>query len=150
MNQAVSLAHPSQRADPSPLLYSRWIFPETDPVAASELAQSAGLPLIVAELLVERGVRDTEEAERFLHPRIDHLLDPYTMQGMTEAIARIQAALERREPILIYGDYDVDGTTAVVLLKTTLELLGGVVRFHLPHRIRDGYGMQGDVLGKGA
>jgi single-stranded-DNA-specific exonuclease len=146
VNPAVSLAHPSQRADPIPLHHSRWIFPQTDPLAASELAQSAGLPLIVAELLFERGVRDTEEAARFLHPRIDHLLDPYTMQGMTEAIARIQAAIKRREPILIYGDYDVDGTTAVVLLKTTLELLGGVVRFHLPHRIRDGYGMQGDVL----
>ncbi len=149
MNRAGSLANNlPQRTQPSPLLYSRWISPETTPIAASELAQSAGLPLIIAELLVERGVRNTEEAERFLHPGIDHLLDPYTMHGMTEAIARIRAAVERREPILIYGDYDVDGTTAVVLLKTTLEMLGGVVRFHLPHRIHDGYGMQGDVLAR--
>jgi single-stranded-DNA-specific exonuclease len=149
VNRAGSLANNlPQRPQPSPLLYSRWISSEITPIAASELAQSAGLPLIIAELLLERGVRNTEEAERFLHPGIDHLLDPYTMHGMTEAIARIRAAVERREPILIYGDYDVDGTTAVVLLKTTLELLGGVVRFHLPHRIHDGYGMQGDVLAR--
>jgi single-stranded-DNA-specific exonuclease len=148
VNPAGSLTIPPQRTDPSPLLHSRWNLPETDPIAAAGLAQSAGLPLLIAELLVERGVRNTEETERFLHPKIDDLLDPYTMRGMTEAIVRIQAALKRGEPILIYGDYDVDGTTAVVLLKTALELLGGVVRFHLPHRIRDGYGMQGDVLAR--
>ncbi len=72
------------------------------------------------------------------------------MHGMAEAVARVQAAIERREPILIYGDYDVDGTTAVVLLKTALEMLGGVVRFHVPHRIREGYGMQAEVLATAA
>ncbi len=110
------------------------------------LAQAAGLPPIVAELLLVRGIRTAEEAERFLHPKLEHLLDPYSMRGMSSAVARLQEAARKREPILIYGDYDVDGTIAVVLLKTALEMLGGEVRFHVPHRLREGYGMQSEIL----
>ena len=124
---------------------NRWILPPANSAAAA-LAQSAGLPLIVAELLAERGVRTAAEADVFLHPRFEHLLDPYAMQGMAAAVARVQAAIARQEPILIYGDYDVDGTTAIVLLKTALEMLGGKVDFHVPHRLREGYGMQAEVL----
>ncbi|MGZ5228155.1 MAG: single-stranded-DNA-specific exonuclease RecJ, partial [Burkholderiales bacterium] len=69
---------------------------------------------------------------------------------MKAAVERLQAAIERKEPILIYGDYDVDGTTAVVILKTAIELCGGVTQFHVPHRIRDGYGMKGDVIERAA
>jgi single-stranded-DNA-specific exonuclease len=100
----------------------------------------------VAELLAERGVRNAQEADLFLHPRIEHLLDPYAMHGMAAAVSRVQAAIAGRELILIYGDYDVDGTTAIVLLKTALEMLGGTVDFHVPHRLREGYGMQEEVL----
>ena len=124
---------------------TRWILPQTNS-AASTLAKNAGLPLLVAELLAERGIRDAEQADHFLHPRIEHLLDPYEMQGMAAAVPRVQAAVARREPILIYGDYDVDGTTAIVLLKTALTLLGADVRFHVPHRLLDGYGMQAAVV----
>jgi single-stranded-DNA-specific exonuclease len=124
---------------------ARWVLPQANS-AASTLAKSAGLPLLVAELLAERGVRNAAEADRFLHPRIEHLLDPYAMQGMAAAVTRVQAAIARREPILIYGDYDVDGTTAIVLLKTAIEMLGGEARFHVPHRLREGYGMQAEVL----
>ena len=69
------------------------------------------------------------------------------MLGMKAAVERVEAAIARKEPILLYGDYDVDGTTAVVLLKTAIEMLGGVVRFHVPHRLREGYGLQSAVLG---
>jgi len=123
----------------------RWALPQANSAAAT-LAKSAGLPLIVAELLAERGVRSAGDADRFLHPRIEHLLDPYAMQGMAAAVSRVQAAIAGREPILIYGDYDVDGTTAIVLLKTAIEMLGGEARFHVPHRLREGYGMQAEVL----
>jgi single-stranded-DNA-specific exonuclease len=135
-------------AGPAPVAtpLARWVLPQGDSDAAATLAKSAGLPLILAELLVERGVRSAAEADFFLHPRIEHLLDPYAMQGMGVAVARVQTAIAQREPILIYGDYDVDGTTAVVLLKTAIEMLGGVVRFHVPHRLREGYGMQAEVL----
>ena len=70
------------------------------------------------------------------------------MLGMSTAVDRLERAIAAREPILLYGDYDVDGTVAVVLLKTAIEMLGGpgLVRFHVPHRLRDGYGMQSSVL----
>ena len=113
---------------------------------AAALAQSAGIPLLIAELLLARGVSTATEAEKFLHPRIEHLLDPYSMLGMGRAVERIRGAIAAREPILIYGDYDVDGTTATVLLKTAIEMMGGLVRFHIPHRLREGYGMQREIL----
>src|SRR6202008_467138 len=96
----------------APIVFSRWVFEQADAQKAWDLARGARLPLIIAELLVSRGVQTAAEAEAFLHPQISHLLNPYTMLGMAQAVARIQAAVERREPILIYGDYDVDGTTA--------------------------------------
>ncbi len=114
------------------------------------LASSAGVPIPVASLLLQRGVADATEAAQFLHPALDHLLDPYGLHGMAAAVARIQQAIAASEPILIYGDYDVDGTTAIVLLKTAIEILGGTVRYHIPHRLRDGYGMQAEVLTRAA
>ncbi|MBV8113259.1 MAG: single-stranded-DNA-specific exonuclease RecJ [Silvibacterium sp.] len=128
------------------VLNRRWILTECDSDAARALAREAGLPLLIAELLVARGVRTAAEAERFLHPQFEHLHDPYSMLGMERAVERIRQAIGACETILIYGDYDVDGTTAVVLLKTAIEMLGGVTCFHVPHRIREGYGMQGEVL----
>jgi single-stranded-DNA-specific exonuclease len=139
----------SPAVSPQTVRLNRWVLPQANSAAAI-LAQSAGLPLIVAELLAERGVRNAQEADLFLHPRIEHLLDPYAMHGMAAAVTRVQAAIASREPILIYGDYDVDGTTAIVLLKTALEMLGGIVDFHVPHRLREGYGMQEEVLATAA
>ena len=130
----------------TPATKQAWLLPKSDPVRTAQLAASAGIPPLIAELLLDRGVNTAEEAQRFLHPKLDHLLDPYSMHGMAAAVARVQAAIRNHEPILIYGDYDVDGTTAVVLLKTAIERLGGEVRFHVPHRLLEGYGMQGSVL----
>ena len=129
-----------------PVLKQRWLLPVIDPTLASQMASAAAVPPLIAELLLDRGVNSAEEAVRFLHPQFEHLLDPFSMHGMRTAVARIQAAILSREPMLIYGDYDVDGTTAVVLLKTAIEMLGGEVSFHVPHRLREGYGMQGSVL----
>ena len=136
----------SSAVSPRAASRSQWILPPANSSAASILAQSAGLPLIVAELLAERGVQTAAEAEVFLHPRMEQLLDPYGMEGMAAAVTRVQAAIAGLEPILIYGDYDVDGTTAIVLLKTAIEMLGGKADFHAPHRLREGYGMQAEVL----
>ncbi|MFP5234506.1 MAG: single-stranded-DNA-specific exonuclease RecJ [Acidobacteriota bacterium] len=109
------------------------------------------MPPVLAELLVARGIADAAAAQRFLNPDAAHLHDPLSMTGMAAAVDRIERAIDAGEPILLYGDYDVDGTTAVVLLKTALEMLGGpdaanLVRFHVPHRIREGYGLQSSVL----
>jgi single-stranded-DNA-specific exonuclease len=101
---------------------------------------------VLAELLVARGITQSAEAFAFLHPTSAHLHDPYLMLGMTAAVERLEHAIAAREPVLLYGDYDVDGTTAVVLLKTAIEMLGGVARFHVPHRLNEGYGLQSSVL----
>jgi single-stranded-DNA-specific exonuclease len=104
----------------------------------------------LARLLVMRGIPEPEAAERFLTPSIVDLHSPYLMTGMNAAVERIEAAIERKEDILIYGDYDVDGTTAIVILKTAIELCGGSADFHVPHRIRDGYDMRDDVIKRAA
>lgn len=124
----------------------RWILAEQHPEQAHALAQSARLPHVLAELLIARGITTPAEAFVFLNPELNHLHDPFLMRGMQAAVDRIEHAIAHGEPILLYGDYDVDGTTAVVLLKTTIEMLGGVVRFHVPHRLREGYGLQSSVL----
>jgi single-stranded-DNA-specific exonuclease len=105
---------------------------------------------VLADLLVGRGIEEPEAAGRFLMPAIGDLHDPLSMSGMKAALDRLEAALERKEKILIYGDYDVDGTTAIVILKTAIELCGGAAEFHVPHRIREGYGMRDEVIERAA
>lgn len=109
----------------------------------------ATLP-VLASLLVRRGIEDPDPAMHFLRPEIGHLHDPLSMTGMPAALERLEAALGRKEKILIYGDYDVDGTTAIVILKTAIELCGGIADFHVPHRIREGYGMRDEVIERAA
>jgi single-stranded-DNA-specific exonuclease len=128
----------------------RWVFREADPNQVARLAREAGIAPILARLLLMRGIRNAEEAAHFLTPSISHLHSPYRMSGMSAAVERVRAAIERREPILLYGDYDVDGTTAIVILKTAIELCGGSVECHVPHRIREGYGMREEVIERAA
>ncbi|MGA7106418.1 MAG: single-stranded-DNA-specific exonuclease RecJ [Terracidiphilus sp.] len=124
----------------------RWIIPQSHTEEAEALAKDARLPLVLAELLVARGITQSQEAFNFLNPDSTHLHDPHLMLGMAAAVERLERAIAGHELVLLYGDYDVDGTTAVVLLKTAIEMLGGLVRFHVPHRIREGYGLQSNVL----
>ena len=114
------------------------------------LGAAMDLPGIVAELLAARGIRSVEEANRFLHPSLDQLHSPMEMLGMQAAVTRLERAIAQREPMLIYGDYDVDGTMATVILKTVVELLGGQCEFHVPHRLREGYGMRDEVIERAA
>src|SRR5271166_3369052 len=105
---------------------------------------------VLADLLAGRGIDEPEAAARFLSPTLGDLHDPLRMSGMNSALDRLEAALERKEKVLIYGDYDVDGTTAIVILKTAIELCGGAADFHVPHRIREGYGMRDEVIERAA
>ncbi len=124
----------------------RWQLKSCDDSAASALAASANLPPALARLLLQRGITSAESAAAFLNPALAHLHDPFAMLGMTAAVERLEHAIAGKERVLIYGDYDVDGTTAIVILKTCIELLGGAAEFHVPHRIKEGYGMRDDVL----
>jgi single-stranded-DNA-specific exonuclease len=140
----------------------QWIPKATDAAAVESLAASLqsdsafrGTPIarsasILAPLLVRRGISSAEEAQRFLSPSLAHLHVPEQMTGLRAAVDRLDAAIERKEPILIYGDYDVDGTMAVIILKTAIELCGGSADFHVPHRIREGYDMRDDVIERAA
>jgi single-stranded-DNA-specific exonuclease len=129
-------------------LLDGWVVAARESEASVDLARALGFPEPIARLLICRGFETVEAAEGFLRPVLGQLHDPYLMLGMKAAVARLREALEKLEPVLIYGDYDVDGTVATVLLKTAMERAGvalGVVadvRYHIPHRIREGYGMQ--------
>ena len=134
----------------------RWNIREVEPAAVEAFAEaissleslpkSPQLSAIVAKLLLLRGINTREAAAAFLSPSLDQLHSPLLMTGMKAAVERLEAAIERKEGILVYGDYDVDGTTAVVILKAAIELCGGSADFHVPHRIREGYDLRGDVI----
>ena len=139
----------------------KWLPKSADPAQVEALSAqlrahpaldlaAPGLSATLARLLVMRGIADIDTAERFLRPSLSHLHSPYAMAGMKAALDRLEAAIERKEGILIYGDYDVDGTTAIVILKTAIERCGGSADFHVPHRIREGYGMKDDVIERAA
>jgi single-stranded-DNA-specific exonuclease len=110
---------------------------------------AAGLRTL-SHVLVKRGISDAAAARRYLNPSLDHLFSPEQMTGVPAAVDRLRAAIERNEPMLIYGDYDVDGTMAVIILKTAIELCGGSADFHVPHRIREGYDLRDDVIERAA
>src|SRR5712691_3202532 len=128
----------------------RWIVKPHDLAPASRLSAEAKISPLIAHLLVQRGITSAEQAQLFLNPALSHLHSPYLMLGMNKAVERLRAAIARKETILIYGDYDVDGTLAVVILKTAIKICGGVADFHVPHRIKDGYGMKSDVIEQAA
>ncbi len=127
----------------------RWSFANPDAAQVEMLCAETKVSPIVARLLALRGITPANAAN-FLSPSLDHLYSPYLMRGMAAAVERLSAAIANKEGILIYGDYDVDGTTAVVILKTAIELCGGAADFHVPHRIKEGYGIKDDVIERAA
>jgi single-stranded-DNA-specific exonuclease len=124
----------------------RWVNKPFDRAAATELSRALHISDITATLLANRGINDIETAERFFNPTLEHLHDPFLMRDMREAVDRIMAAIERQEKILIYGDYDVDGTTSTVILKKALTLIGANVAYYIPERLKDGYGLRDDAM----
>src|SRR5712671_749646 len=109
-------------AKPSPKRWpKRWIVRQSDTSRAAELAAGLGVSPIVAGLLVARG-HDIDSARAFLNPSLDQLHDPFLMHGMSDAVNRLLHAIVHQEPILIYGDYDVDGTTGTAVLLRALRM----------------------------
>ncbi|MEP6635653.1 MAG: single-stranded-DNA-specific exonuclease RecJ [Acidobacteriota bacterium] len=126
----------------------RWILRGQDTIRAASLARVLNISPIVAALLIARGCGDESAARGFLKPSYDQLHDPYLMLGMRDAVSRLQRAIDQDEKILIYGDYDVDGTTGTAVLLRALKLLGARATFHVPHRFTEGYGIQQPALEK--
>lgn len=119
----------------------RWVIQKHDHGRAAELAKKLGVSPLIAALLIARGFDTKELANGFLHPSSNDLHEPFLLKGMREAVDRIFRALDNGEKILIWGDYDVDGTTGTVLLRKTLKILGGATSFHVPNRFTEGYGI---------
>ena len=128
----------------------KWNFAAGDPDAIASLTRELKISTLAARVLVARGFIDLADARRFLDPSLSDLHDPFLLRSMDAAVARVAAAIDRQEPILLYGDYDVDGTSAIVILKKAIDLLGGRASFHVPHRLRDGYGMKSEVVEQAA
>ena len=122
----------------------RWTFkpsPKEEEVQHLQNELGPKVSPLVSELLVQRGISDFEEAKRFFRPSLDALHDPFSMQDMQVAVERLDQALTQGERILVYGDYDVDGTTAVALMYTFLLGFGAEVATYIPDRYKEGYGL---------
>ncbi len=130
-------------------IHKRWKWPKLDSetVSASQgLASQLGVAPLVAGLLMQRGITDPSLAESFLRPRLTDLHDPASMPGVVRAADRIGQAVQQRQPIVIYGDYDVDGITASAILWHVLRLAGAQASVYVPHRIDEGYGLNSQAI----
>jgi single-stranded-DNA-specific exonuclease len=120
----------------------RWVLKHQGcPEAIGSLANELKINPILIKLLVQRGITSYNEARNFFRPSLDHLHDPFLMKDMDKAVARIEEAIRQREHILVYGDYDVDGTTAVALVYSFLKTLHGNIGYYIPDRYKEGYGI---------
>ncbi|MFQ5680482.1 MAG: DHH family phosphoesterase, partial [Candidatus Omnitrophota bacterium] len=118
-----------------------WNITKPDLERRAGLSRALGVSQVFAQLLINRGLATKAAAEGFLDKGVSCLHDPYLFSGMDKAVARIRQAVSRRERVLVFGDYDVDGVTSAALMKSTLEKLGLEVLRYLPQRVQQGYGI---------
>jgi single-stranded-DNA-specific exonuclease len=130
------------------MIEKRWKIQKPDVVKVKELSHLLQVPPIVAHLLITRGFADEESAQKFLKPSKEQINNPSLLLGMNDAVRRVLRAVENGEKILVYGDYDVDGTTGTVVMRKALQLLGAKTGYHVPHRFTEGYGIQQPALEK--
>ena len=122
-------------------MQATWCTHPADSRTAGELAHAVGIHPITAQLLLNRGIRTAQDAMRFLTPGLETLEEPTTLPGLARSVARLRRAIAKREPILIFGDSDVDGLSASVILFEALRELGAMVQIKLSNRVADGYGI---------
>ena len=124
----------------------RWQFKKPNRELAKEIEKTLGLPPLVALILTIRHITSPAQARDFLFSQLRNLHPPHLFPDLDKAVTRIVRALEEGEQIAIYGDYDVDGITATALLVHFLSTLNGEVRYHIPHRVQEGYGLNINAL----
>ena len=140
---------PKEKRLIAPYVAPQWVVhPRANLEQAKALGAELGIPLLAAQALVTRGVTDTESARLFLEPTLDQLHDPFLLKGLDLAVERIEGAIRNQEPVLIFGDYDVDGITSTYLLTSVLRSLGARAEYRIPHRTRDGYGLSIEAIDK--
>jgi len=123
----------------------QWVIEPADE-CCERLAKSLKVSPLLAQVLINRGITDSEEASVFLRPKLTELIDPSRMPGIEAAVQRIKQAITNREKITVYGDYDVDGITGVAILWQVLTILGAEVDYYIPHRIDEGYGLNTEAI----
>ena len=117
-----------------------WIWNPPDAAMVARLERELAISSAVAQVLVRRGYGDPAAAHAFLHPSLGQMHSGQLLLGLDRAVARLARAIATQEKILLYGDYDVDGTMSIALLTKAIEIAGGQSEFHVPHRLREGYG----------
>ncbi len=125
---------------------TRWIEPQIDQESVARLAAEFGLSPLIAGVLLARGHTTPETLEKFLDPRLEHLHDPAMLPDFEPAVKAILGARERGELIYVHGDYDADGVTSAALLTRFLRSIGCEVHVHVPHRMKEGYGIHKDAV----
>ena len=124
----------------------RWRISYHDPVAIAELARRAEIPAVVAQLLLSRGISDPFQAQRFLKPTLHALHSPESFPACEQAADLLWSAIQSQRRIAVYGDYDADGITATAILWKCLRLLGADVKYYVPNRLEEGYGLQSSTI----
>jgi single-stranded-DNA-specific exonuclease len=122
-------------------MQKRWKILNADPTKINALQESLKIHPVICKILVERGIETYDTARNFFRPSLVDLHDPWLMKDMDKAVARILAAIDNKEKILVFGDYDVDGTTAVACMYQFLKKVYTNIDFYIPHRYREGYGV---------
>ncbi|MBP2831207.1 single-stranded-DNA-specific exonuclease RecJ [Aquimarina sp. U1-2] len=120
----------------------RWTLkPKTNTATVASLAKALNVSTVIASLLVQRGIETFDQAKKFFRPSLEDLHDPFLMKDMDRAVSRIEEALKKNENIMVYGDYDVDGTTSVALMSSYLKTISSQVATYIPDRYDEGYGV---------
>ncbi len=120
---------------------NRWVLCDSDREKVDNLQAQLKVHPTICQLLVQRGIETYNDAKKFFRPSLDDLHDPFLMKDMDKAVDRIHEAIVKKEKILVYGDYDVDGTTSVALFHTFFSNLTDQVRYYIPDRYKEGYGL---------
>lgn len=128
----------------------KWHVKTPNPALQQIISMELGISKILAQLLINRGIYTVDQAKAFLGSELDQMFSPWLMQDMERAVQRILTAKEKGEPILVYGDYDVDGITGTTVLVLALRRLGCQVEYFIPHRLEEGYGLNKEALERAA
>ncbi|MEN1682057.1 MAG: single-stranded-DNA-specific exonuclease RecJ [Planctomycetota bacterium] len=127
-------------------MHRRWRIATHDPARTASLERAAGVPPVLARLLISRGIDDPDAARSFLDPKLAGLRDPFLLPGVEKAAALLNQAISDRRRIVVYGDYDADGMTATAILLRCLRVLGADAHYYVPHRMEEGYGLNAAAL----
>jgi len=127
---------------------SIWEIKECEDSNIEEIKSKLGLSTIVARLLIQRGINTYDKASKFIYGKLEDLSDPFNLSGMQVAVDRIEMAINNKEKVVIYGDYDVDGICSILLLKKCLKVLGCEADYYIPDRFAEGYGLNLQAIEK--